>query len=469
MREWKMSEEKAKILVIDDEKEMLENYSRLLTRMGYSCTTEGDGEAALRTIESLQPDIVLADLKMPKKDGFEILRFCKDLDPDIVVIMITAYATIENAVKAVKEGAFDFIPKPFSSDQLRIVIDRALTQKRLKEENTNLSRQLKEILGFKNIVGKSPSMQGVFKVMDKVTKTDANVLIIGETGTGKELVARAIHANSRRYAKPFIPIDCASFPEHLLEDELFGHEKGAFTGAYKTRKGLFEVADGGTVFLDEIGDMGIGLQAKLLRVIEERQLRRVGGTRFINVDVRILSATNKDLREAVERGTFRKDLFYRLNVITIHLPPLRDRREDIPLLVDHFIHQCASETGKRVSKVESEVYSILQSYEWPGNVRELKNVIERAITLMDGEVLTPAYLPEYVLQERMKKELVSSTPILNKFSYKEAKERWLATFEKEYLTRLLGEAKGNISLAARKAGLNRRTIYRLMRRYNLTR
>ena len=464
-----MTERKAKILVIDDEREMLENYSRLLTKMGYSCTTESDSEAALKTIERLQPDIVLADLKMPKKDGFEILSFCKDLDPEMIVIMITAYATIENAVRAVKKGAFDFIPKPFSLDQLRIVIERALTQKRLKEENYNLTRQLRDIFGFKNIVGKSPLMQDVFEMMNKVTKTDANVLIIGETGTGKELIARAIHANSRRYAKPFIPIDCASFPEHLLEDELFGHEKGAFTGAYKTKKGLFEVADGGTVFLDEIGDMGINLQAKLLRVIQERQLRRVGGTSFIDVDVRILSATNKDLKEAVEKGSFRKDLFYRLNVITIHLPPLRKRREDIPLLVDHFVQQCASDMGKKVSRIDCEVYSILQSYEWPGNVRELKNVIERAITLMDGEILTPAYLPDYILQEKMKQDLITSTPIFNRYSYKEAKERWIAAFEKEYLSRLLREARGNISLAAQRAGLNRRTIYRLMKRYNLTR
>ena len=464
-----MAEEKAKILVIDDERDMLENYSRLLRRMGYSCTTESDSEAALKTIERLQPDIVLADLKMPKKDGFEILRFCKGLDPEMIVIMITAYATIENAVKAVKEGAFDFIPKPFSLEQLRLVIERALTQKRLEEENRNLSRQLKEILGFQNIIGKSPSMQAVFQMMDKVTKTDANVLIVGETGTGKELIARAIHANSRRFARPFIPIDCASFPEHLLEDELFGHEKGAFTGAYRTKKGLFEVADGGTVFLDEIGDMGINLQAKLLRVIQERQLRRVGGTSFIDVDVRILSATNKDLKEAVEKGTFRKDLFYRLNVITIHLPPLRERREDIPLLVDHFVQQCTSDSGKRISKIDEEVYSTLQSYDWPGNVRELRNVIERAITLMDGDTLTVSHLPEYILQEGVKKRFISSSPILARFSYREAKERWIAAFEKEYLTRLLGEAKGNISLAAQRAGLNRRTIYRLMKRHNLTR
>ncbi len=462
-----MNGDKIKILVIDDEEEMLENYSRLLKKVGYPCNVESDSEIALKKIERLQPDIVLADLKMPKIDGFEILRFCKNLNPDIIVIMITAYATIENAVKAVKKGAFDFIPKPFSLDQLRVVMDRAFTQRRLKEENYNLSSQLKEILGFDNIVAKSPSMQGVFEIMKKVTKTDANILITGETGTGKELIARAIHANSRRYTKPFIPIDCASFPENLLEDELFGHERGAFTGAYKTKNGLFEVADGGTVFLDEIGDMGINLQAKLLRVIQERQLRRVGGTRFINVDVRILSATNKDLKEAVEGGTFRKDLYYRLNVITIHLPPLRDRKEDIPLLVDYFIRQCTSDTGKKVSRVEGEVYSILQSYEWPGNVRELKNVIERAITLIEGDILTPSYLPEYILRERMKKELTSFTPIFNRFSYKEAKERWIASFERDYLTRLLGESKGNISLAARMSGLNRRTIHRLINKHNL--
>jgi len=456
--------ESRRILVIDDEEDMLENCSRILRRIGYEPLTEKDPVRAVEAIERERPDLVLTDLRMPEMDGIEILRATKQIDPEIPVILFTAYATIETAVEAIKEGAFDYIPKPFSADQLQVSIERALQQKRLLEENRRLKEQVASTYSFENIVGKSLPMLQVFELIKKVAKSEANVLILGESGTGKELVARSIHANSRRAERAFIPVDCASLPETLLESELFGHEKGAFTGAVSSRPGLFEFANGGTIFLDEVGDLGMNLQAKLLRVLQERQIRRVGGNRFIDVDVRVISATNRDLQAAVSRGEFREDLYYRLNVISIPLPPLRERKGDIPLLAQHYLKKYSAASGKEIKGITPRAMELLEAYSWPGNVRELQNVIERAVVLAEGEHITPADLPEYL---KGKGHAIPLEPLEN-LPLKEAKERQVKLFEREYLVHLLERHHGNISQAARAAGVDRKTIHRLLKRHGLS-
>ena len=326
-----------RVLIVDDEPDMLENCSRILSRQGYACTTAGDGAAALAILERERPDLMLTDFKMPGMDGLTLLRRAHELDPALPIIMITGFATIESAVAAVKEGAFDYLPKDFSVDQLRVAVERALRHRGLQVENRNLRQQLQQALGLENIVGHSPAMTQVFELVKKAARSEANILILGESGTGKELIARAIHANSPRASQPFVPVDCASLPEQLLESELFGHEKGAFTGAVRTKPGLMETAHRGTLFLDEIAELPAPLQVKLLRVLQERQIRRVGGTALVDVDVRVVSATNRDLNEAIAKGQFREELFYRVNVIAIHLPPLRERAGDVRLLAHTFL------------------------------------------------------------------------------------------------------------------------------------
>jgi DNA-binding NtrC family response regulator len=453
-----------RILVIDDEVDMLENCARLLSRQGYEVITEAESPKAPAHFEQERPDLVLTDLRMPGLDGLGVLRAIRAIDPTAVVILITAYATIETAVEAVKEGAFDYLSKPFSADQLKVCIDRALEQRRLREENRRLLEQLTERYRFDNIIGRSLPMAQVFETVKKVAKSDANILILGETGTGKELVAKSIHANSRRAANAFIPVDCASLPENLLESELFGHEKGAFTGAQTTRPGLFEFANGGTSFLDEVGDISLNLQAKLLRVLQERQVRRVGSNRLIDVDVRVISATNRDLAQLVGKGEFREDLYYRLNVISIALPPLRDRKGDIPLLVQHYIAKYAASGGKEIDGIAPDARRLLEEYRWPGNVRELQNVIERAVVLAERELLRPEDLPEHI---RIRTEAaVSAPPIpVNELPLKRAKEEWASSFERDYLIELLKRHEGNISQAAKTAGVDRKTIHRLMKKH----
>jgi DNA-binding NtrC family response regulator len=321
-----------RILIVDDEPDMVDNCARILRRAGHRCLTATDPHRALTLLESERPDLLLTDLKMPEIDGLALLRRAHELDPALPVVVITAFATIESAVAAVKEGAFDYLPKTFSLDQLTIVVDRALRQRRLALENRNLREQLQTTFGLENVVGRSPAMAQVFELVKKAARSEANILILGESGTGKELIARAVHANSPRAAQAFVPVDCASLPENLLESELFGHEKGAFTGAVRTKPGLMEMASSGTLFLDEIGDLPVSLQVKLLRALQERQIRRVGGTALIDVDVRVVSATNRHLREAVAKGQFREELYYRVNVIEIQLPPLRERAGDVRLL-----------------------------------------------------------------------------------------------------------------------------------------
>ncbi|MDX9713826.1 MAG: sigma-54 dependent transcriptional regulator [Dissulfurispiraceae bacterium] len=452
---------KGRVLVIEDEQEMLENYSRLLKRIGYECIPESDSTAVVHGISKNKytSDIVLTDLKMPGKDGFDILSASLQANPEVPVIVVTAFADITTAVEAVKRGAFDFIAKPFSTDQLMITLERAIKQKNIADENRTLKEQL-QFFSSGAIVGKSSVMQELIAISERISQTDASILITGESGTGKELVSRSIHKKSLRSAHPFIPVDCAALPETLLESELFGYEKGAFTGAVSAKPGLFEAAQGGTLFLDEIGEMAIQMQVKLLRALQERQVRRLGSNKFIPIDVRVISATNRDLKQSVADRIFREDLFYRLNVINLSVPPLRDRQGDIPILCAYFLEKFAVIYKKKTRSLSSEAMEYMERYAWPGNVRELQNVIERAVVLSDGDCITIKELP---------KELITgqSSILMHDLPYKKAKRAWMDTFEKNYLASILDKTDGNISRAAVMAGIDRKTIHRLIVRHDL--
>jgi DNA-binding NtrC family response regulator len=452
-----------RVLVVDDEPDMVANCERILAAAGLRTLSTTDPRAALEAIESERPDVVLTDLKMPGADGLALLARAREVDPTIPVVIFTAFATIESAVGAVKEGAFDYLPKPFSADQLRLSVERALRQRQLALENQRLREQLQHTYGFDNIVGRSAAMAHVFDLVRKAARSEANILVLGESGTGKELVARAIHAASPRAAQAFVAVDCAALPENLLESELFGHERGAFTGASRTKPGLLEVASGGTVFLDEIGELPVTLQGKFLRALQEREIRRVGGTRPIGVDVRIVSATNRDLREAVAQGRFREELYYRVNVIAIQLPPLRARHGDLALLVQHFVQRFGRGREPAVRGVDADALQVLEAYGWPGNVRELQNVIERACALADGESITRADLPEHL-----------STPTRGPAAapgahlpLPEAKALWMRELEAAYLVEQLNRHGGNVSQAARAAGIDRKTFHRLINKYGI--
>ena len=466
-----MAEER--LLIVDDEPDMVENLTRLLRREGYRCQSTTDARKALDLLEAHRPDVLLTDLKMPEIDGMDLLRRAHAIDPALPVIMITAFSSIESAVAAIKAGAFDYLPKNFSADQLRVSVERALRQRRLAVENRNLREQLETTFRFESLLGRSPAMTRVFELVRKAARSDANILVQGESGTGKELIARAVHANSPRAAQPFVPVDCASLPEQLLESELFGHEKGAFTGAIRTKPGLMESAGGGTLFLDEIGEMPLGLQAKLLRALQERQIRRVGGNAMVDVDVRVVSATNRDLRAAAAKGEFRDDLFYRVNVIAIHLPPLREREGDVQLLAHAFLERYAK---GRVRGIEDEALAALQAYRWPGNVRELQNVIERACALAERDRLRVGDLPDYVMGgipvtsaggNGIAPDLDAARSAGHGLTLKDAKERWMTVLEGAYLRDVLARQAGNVSAAAKSAGIDRKTFHRLINKYRL--
>ena len=377
-----------KILVVDDEQGLREVLSIMLKRAGYAVTSVSDGEEAIEQLQKEIFDLVITDLRMPKVDGMEVLRAVKSASPETVVLIITAFATADSAVEAMKQGAYDYLTKPFQVDEVQLIIRNALEKRRLTTENILLKREMASQSSFAQLVGQSDAMQKVFDVVKKVADSKSNVLICGESGTGKELVARAIHYNSVRSTSPFVAVNCSAVPETLLESELFGHIKGSFTGAISNKAGLFEVANGGTIFLDEIGDTTPTIQVKLLRVIQEREFRRVGGTQDIKVDVRIVAATNKDLEKAVADGSFREDLYYRLDVIPIRLPPLRLRSGDIPLLVSHFLTRFSKESGKPMPVLSPEAMQVLLGHEWRGNVRELENLIERVVAFSTGGPVT---------------------------------------------------------------------------------
>lgn len=381
------------IFLADDEPEIRSELGRLLSEAGHPCRLFPDGAELLEAVKLERPALIVTDFKMPKVDGLDLLRRVREAGLPVPVVLVTSLAAVDLVVTVIKEGAADYVTKPYSNDQLLHVVDRALREGRLRRENMNLKDQLSSLTGLDRLAGTSPAMQEVMNMVRKVAPTVAGVLIQGESGTGKELVARCLHLNSRRSGGPFVPVDCASLPENLLEAELFGHEKGAFTDAHASKEGLVESADGGTLFLDEIGDMPALLQSKLLRVLQERQIRRLGSNRLIPVDIRVVAATHRPLEKMVAEGKFREDLFYRLNVIQLTLPPLRERAGDVPLLAMKFLKEFGKVNGKVLEGIDPAALRLLEAYAWPGNVRELRNAIERAVTMTEGPRLIPTDLP----------------------------------------------------------------------------
>ncbi len=445
------NEKPIKILVVDDEAIIRESLKDWLSDVGYLVLTAEDAHQALSLIEKEAPSIAIVDLVMPGMNGIELLKKAKEIWPDIEVIIITAYASIPTAIEAIKQGAYDYVEKPFPPERVELLIKKVLEHRRLVQENISLHEKLDQRYRFEDIITKSPKMQKVIELIKIVAKSNATVLITGESGTGKELVARAIHSQSYRKNKPFVPVSCAALPESLLESELFGHEKGAFTGAHALRKGKIEFAHQGTLFLDEIGEMSANIQVHLLRVLEEREFTRVGGNELIKVDVRVVSATNRDMKEAIASGKFREDLYYRLNVVTIDLPPLRDRKEDIPLLANHFLKKFAAENQKVLSGFSPEVTDFLLKYQWPGNVRELENTIERAVILaQDSEI-------------QLSDVLQRNSPLVEPAS----PGRTLEEIEKNHITAVLNETGGSYSKAARILGISRTTVYNKAKAYGL--
>lgn len=443
------------ILIVDDDKNTREGLQQALEREDRVIQTAADGREGLDLLQERIFDIVITDLRMPRMDGIEFLTEIKKRSPDTAVIVVTGYGTIETAVKAMREGALDFISKPVKLDEIEFRITRVLQQKQLVFENEFLKERLKERFGLDNMVGRSPNMIKVFETIQQIAPTKSTVLITGETGTGKELVAYAIHANSPRRERLFQPVNCAALPESLLESELFGHERGAFTGAVKQKKGYFEVADGGTLFLDEIGEINLSVQVKLLRVLEQRQFERVGGTNTLSVDVRVIAATNANLEQLVREGRFREDLYYRLKVVTLELPPLRERREDIPLLAETFLQQLARENRKEGMRFEPETLELLKSYDYPGNVRELRHLVEQMVVLSRSPVLTPAELPGKYRVE----------PVRDYIEIPRGSS--LRTAEKKIILETLREQDGNQTRTAEVLGIGRRTLIRKLQEYGV--
>ncbi|MGA0334444.1 MAG: sigma-54-dependent transcriptional regulator [Kiritimatiellia bacterium] len=447
---------KPTVLIVDDERNTREGLARALRRK-YTILLADSGMAALEVLKTERPDAVLTDLRMPGMDGMTLVRRILTLDSQPVCILLTAYGNVETAVEAMKAGAYDFLTKPVNLDRLEVLLQRAIQTRRLEAANRQLRQELDAKYGMESIVGQSSSMQAVFDTIRQVAPSRATVLIQGESGTGKELVAHALHRLSNRGDNPFVAVHCAALSDTLLESELFGHERGAFTGATETRKGRFELADGGTLFLDEIGEIEPATQVKLLRVLEERNFERVGGMEKIEVDTRLLCATNRDLKRMVEEGSFREDLYFRLNVVQIRLPPLRERREDIPLLLNHYLKEFASENAKNIEGITPEALEALIRYRWPGNIRELRNVMERMVVLSRGDKLTLRDLPTEVKEEGG--PLKSSPTLRGATSMQEA--------EKKMIMQALDDHKGNRTKAAEQLGISRRTLHRKLHEFDL--
>ena len=450
---------KARILFIDDELPMREMFQRLFQDSEYEILLASDGMEGLEIFDKEKVHLVVTDFSMPGMTGMDVLREIKQKDQNVPVILITAFATIETAVEAIKVGAYDYITKPFDPDAIEITIKNALSHKQLVDENLFLKQKLKDVETRSGIIGESPRLKEVFHLIEKVAPTDATVLIQGDSGTGKELVARRLHELSTRRDKTFLSINCGALPLTLLESELFGYEKGSFTGATSSKEGLFKAADGGTLFLNEIGDMPQALQVKLLRVLQDKEILPIGGRKSFTVNVRILSATNKNLKEEIEKGRFREDLYYRINIFTIDVPPLRERTEDIPLLLNHFMKRYNKEFGKNVDRVSPELMRFFLEYDWPGNIRELENYVERAILMAEGKQLELSAIPADV-QVPSKTSSGEPEDIL---PFKEAKEN----FERNYIVFLLKKYNGVISKAARASRIPRPNFYEKLKKYGI--
>ena len=440
------------ILVVDDEASIRESLKDWLMEDGYSVALAIDGEDAILRVEASQYDVILLDLKMPGIDGLETMRRIKEISPDSEVLMMTAYAAVDTAVLAMKEGAFDYLVKPFDPDEIELQIKKILAHKEVILENILLRKRLEEQTQYDEIIGKSPAMQEIFDLIDRVAPSDSTVLITGESGTGKELVAKAIHGNSSRCYMPFVAVNCGALPDSLLESELFGYEKGAFTGADHTKRGRFEMAQSGTILLDEIGDISLKTQVDLLRVLQQKEISPLGSESPIEVDVRILAATNRDLDASIKKGDFREDLFYRLNVISIHMPPLRERKEDIPLLANAFVKQQCMKMNREIVKISPPALRQLMDYHWPGNVRELENIIERALVIGAGKEIMTDDLPFSRTDAR-----VSDSP------------KSLKMMERAHILRILELTEWNISKAAREMDIDRQTLYNKMNKYAIKR
>ncbi len=444
--------EKMSILIVDDEKIVRESFLHWFKKYGCKTEAAASGPEALEKLERYPFDLLFVDIKMPGMDGIELLGKVKQQYPDSIVIIITAYGSIDTAVKAMKMGAADYLLKPFQPDQLSLVLEKVANQKRMVSEVQYMKGRLEEITRFDNIIGESRAMQEVFDLIPQVAQSEASVLLVGETGTGKELVAKAIHAKSNRSSRPFIAINCGAVPDSLLESELFGHQKGAFTGADRPRKGFFEVVSGGTLFLDEIGEVSPKMQVDLLRVLEEKKITKLGDRNPISVDFRLISATRKDLGREVAKGSFREDLFYRIHVITIGIPPLRERKEDIPLLAQHFLGKYSHQTAKQVDRIDQEAMQILKAYDWPGNVRELENAVERGVVLSKSRLLQARDF-----------SFLRSAPL------PEFKPRSLREKEREYVLLVLEECDWNITQASKILDIHRSTLHKMMNRLGLRR
>jgi len=457
---------KARILIAEDNDLSRENLTELLSEKGYEVKAVSNGKEAMDVFPYDKYDLVITDLKMPHVDGLQLLKFIKETRPENVVIIITGYATVKNAISAMKMGAFDYITKPLKKDFIKLVVERALSHAKLEEENITLKKHLEEEYSFGKIVSYSNGMSRVIETIKKVASSDSTVAIYGESGTGKELVARALHFNSKRKACPLVTVNCGAIPEELLESELFGHEKGAFTGAIRSRTGRFELAHGGTIFLDEIGDMSPSLQVKVLRVIQERRFERIGGMKTIDVDVRIITATNQDLEKAVAKKRFREDLFYRINVIPIHIPPLRERKADIPVLANYFLKTFNKSKEKNIEGLSPEAMSCLAKYHWPGNVRELQNLAEMIVVMKEYGKIEVEDLPD-----KTRLNSGGAGGVMNSIDIPDdglGLNEIIGEFEKDLLQKALQKSGGIKSRAAKLLNLNRTTFVEKLKRYNIT-
>ena len=446
-----------RLLIVEDEQTLRESLKRVFMREGYEVDTINNAESALKFLEGKFYDLIISDIILPGINGIEFLRKCKDQNPDQIVIIMTAYASLETAVEALRSGAYDYVMKPVLHEEIKKIISNALRERSLKNENLLLKKQLEDHYDFERIIGRSREISTIIGDVKKVSDTKSNILILGETGTGKELFARAIHFNSSRHDKPFIPINCSAIPDNLLESELFGYTKGAFTGAVNSKRGLFDEGDGGTIFLDEIGELSMQMQSKLLRVIDDKEIRPIGGVQSRKVDMRFIVATNKDLSACIKNNTFREDLYYRINVISIKLPSLRERKEDIVLLAAHFLEKYSGELGKKIETIDDSALKILTDYQWPGNVRELQNIIERAVLIVEGNTILPEHISEGLKTSSNPciSETINKTLSIQDYT-KEFILKYQSAYNEQKLSELLGITRKSLWEKRKKWGLSRK-------------